>query len=249
MFDILFAYIFSIYGNEYGCKMIKKIDILGIQLDNYTVREAIMRVEAWYDNNMLNVIEMVSMQMLTESESDPVLKEVISSLDLAVIGEKGILQAAGVDTMQRIRETEENDFSDEFLKRVERNRKSVFIIGETQGAVDEFTQELREEYPKLVLAGAAATENCVGDLEGVINEMNAATPDVIIQSFHLRDRNIFLWNTATRSMPIYGMESADLRFTGKDRESKVFLESDPPCQIKNSIENMKAEVRYAEVFL
>ena len=47
-----------------------------------------MRVEAWYDNNMLNVIEMVSMQMLTESESDPVLKEVISSLDLAVIGEK-----------------------------------------------------------------------------------------------------------------------------------------------------------------
>lgn len=110
MFDILFAYIFSIYGNEYGCKMIKKIDILGIQLDNYTVREAIMRVEAWYDNNMLNVIEMVSMQMLTESESDPVLKEVISSLDLAVIGEKGILQAAGVDTMQRIRETEENVF-------------------------------------------------------------------------------------------------------------------------------------------
>ena len=90
MFDILFAYIFSIYGNEYGCKMIKKIDILGIQLDNYTVREAIMRVEAWYDNNMLNVIEMVSMQMLTESESDPVLKEVISSLDLAVIGEKGL---------------------------------------------------------------------------------------------------------------------------------------------------------------
>ena len=180
MSAILFAYIFSIYGNEYGCKMIKKIDILGIQLDNYTVREAIMRVEAWYDNNVLNVIEMVSMQMLTESESDPVLKEVISSLDLAVIGEKGILQAAGVDTMQRIRETEENDFSDEFLKRVERNRKSVFIIGETQGAVDEFTQELREEYPKLVLAGAAATENCVGDLEGVINEMNAATPDVII---------------------------------------------------------------------
>ena len=157
--------------------MIKKIDILGIQLDNYTVREAIMRVEAWYDNNMLNVIEMVSMQMLTESESDPVLKEVISSLDLAVIGEKGILQAAGVDTMQRIRETEENDFSDEFLKRVERNRKSVFIIGETQGAVDEFTQELREEYPKLVLAGAAATENCVGDLEGVRNECGDAGCD------------------------------------------------------------------------
>ena len=172
--------------------MIKKIDILGIQLDNYTVREAIMRVEAWYDNNMLNVIEMVSMQMLTESETDPVLKEVISSLNLAVIGEKGILQAAGADTMQRIRETEENDFSNEFFKRVERNRKSVFIIGETQAAVDELKQELEKEYPKLVLAGAAATENCVGDLEGVINELNAATPDVIISIIPSPKQEYFL---------------------------------------------------------
>ena len=44
---------------------------------------------------------------------------------------------------------------------------NLFLLLEmTQGAVDEFTQELREEYPKLVLAGAAATENCVGDLGG-----------------------------------------------------------------------------------
>ena len=110
MFDILFAYIFSIYGNEYGCKMIKKIDILGIQLDNYTVREAIMRVEAWYDNNMLNVIEMVSMQMLTESESDPVLKEVISSLDLAVVAVK--LDDIPKDVMDQIKVIEIGD-SDE----------------------------------------------------------------------------------------------------------------------------------------
>ena len=103
MFDILFAYIFSIYGNEYGCKMIKKIDILGIQLDNYTVREAIMRVEAWYDNNMLNVIEMVSMQMLTESESDPVLKEVVSSLDLALIWSEKECTAAAVYTTNKVK--------------------------------------------------------------------------------------------------------------------------------------------------
>ena len=99
---------------------------------------------------------------------------------------------------------------------------NLFYYWRDTGAVDEFTQELREEYPKLVLAGAAATENCVGDLEGVINEMNAATPDVIISIIPSPGQEHFLWNTATRSMPIYGMESADLRFTGKDRESKVF---------------------------
>ena len=37
--------------------MIKKVDILGIQLDNYTVREAIMCVERYLSNNVLNTIE------------------------------------------------------------------------------------------------------------------------------------------------------------------------------------------------
>ena len=36
--------------------MIKKVDILGIQLDNYTVREAIMCVERYLSNNVLNTI-------------------------------------------------------------------------------------------------------------------------------------------------------------------------------------------------
>ena len=37
--------------------MIKKVDILGIQLDNYTVREAIMCVERYLSNNVLNTID------------------------------------------------------------------------------------------------------------------------------------------------------------------------------------------------
>ena len=85
--------------------MIKKVDILGVKLDNYTVREAIMCVERYLGNHVLNVIESISAQMLIQSESDPVMKEILSSLDLAVIGEKEIIQAAGIGTMQRIKET------------------------------------------------------------------------------------------------------------------------------------------------
>lgn len=160
--------------------MIKKIDILGIQLDNYTVREAIMQVESYLSNNMLNTIESISMQMLIESESDPVVRDVISSLDLAVIGEKEIIQAAGDATMQRVKETEANDFAYEFFKRVERNKKSVFLLGETEEKIAHFRQDLLEEYPKLIIDGEYAVETCVGDLDGVINELNATTPDIII---------------------------------------------------------------------
>jgi len=118
--------------------------------------------------------------MLIDSETNPVLKEVMSSLDLAIIGEKEIIQAAGLESMQRIRETEENDFYFEFFKRIERNKKSVFLLGDTQEKIDSLKAELTEDYPKLIFAGEYAVETCVGDLEAVINDMNATTPDVII---------------------------------------------------------------------
>ena len=80
--------------------MIKKVDILGIQLDNYTVREAIMCVERYLSNNVLNTIESISLQMLIDSETNPVLKEVMSSHGcLQFIGrEMMIIQAAGLES-------------------------------------------------------------------------------------------------------------------------------------------------------
>ena len=49
--------------------------------------------------------------MLIASGTDPVVHNVISELDLSVIGEKEILKAADADSMQRVQETEQNDFS------------------------------------------------------------------------------------------------------------------------------------------
>ena len=84
--------------------MIKKIDIMGIGLDNYTVRESMRLVETYLSNDVLNTIENISMQMLIASETDPVVHDVISELDLTVIGEKEILKAADADSMQRVQE-------------------------------------------------------------------------------------------------------------------------------------------------
>lgn len=160
--------------------MTKKIDILGMELDNYTVREAIRYVETYLSNNVLNTIENVTMKTLIASETDSVIGEALSLTDLTIIDEKEIIQAAGVATMQRLQETVSNDFAYEFFRRVERNKKSVFLLGETEEKIATARRQLQEEFPKLVFAGEYAIENCVGDLEAVINDMNATTPDVIL---------------------------------------------------------------------
>lgn len=160
--------------------MIKKIDILGILLDDYTVREALCQVESFSEDNVPRSIENISVEMLMEAEHDEVLKDVLSSLDLAIVGQKEILEAAGVKTMQRLKETEENDFFFEFLRLLERNHKRLFLLGETEEKNNRMKEKLIGQYPQLLLAGAYALESCAGDPAAIINEMNAATPDIVL---------------------------------------------------------------------
>lgn len=55
--------------------MIKKIDIAGLQLDNYTVREMIMRVDRRISEKILTTIEEVNMDTLALAESDEEVKQ------------------------------------------------------------------------------------------------------------------------------------------------------------------------------
>lgn len=160
--------------------MIKRIEVLGIELDNYTVREAIRQVEVFLEDQMLNTIECVTMQMLMDARTDSVLKETLSALSLTVVGEKQILQAMGIHDAQRLREVKDNDFLSEFFKRLERNKKRIFLLGQTSQQLTECREIITRKFPKLLFAGEYAVEHCGGDAETVINDLNVTTPDVVL---------------------------------------------------------------------
>lgn len=160
--------------------MIKKFEILGVGLENYTAQEAAVCIEHYLSESGLNTIESISIPMLLHSQNDPMLCEVLRFLDLAVIGEKEILQAANIGTTEQIKETEENAFSSAFFNYMESNKKSIFLLAETTEKIGQLKKQLEKEFPKLIIAGEYAVETCVGNLETVINEMNVTLPDVIV---------------------------------------------------------------------
>lgn len=160
--------------------MVKKIDILGMELDNYTVREAMAQVEICMSRTGMSLIETISMRMLELAEEEPCVRDCIQMLDLAVIGEKEILTAAGVKSGQRMKEIAEHEFLKEFLKRMTRHHMKMFLLGETRDSVDKLKNLLMEEYAKLAIAGMCALEELSGDVLGAVNEINGAESDVIL---------------------------------------------------------------------
>ncbi len=178
--------------------MIKKIEILGIQLDNYTVQEAMRQVEVYLNNTVMNTIEDVSMEMLVLAGEDESLKECIEQLDLAIVSDKEILKAAGVNSVQRIKETVEHQFFKEFMKRIIRNSKTVYLFGETAQQVAQLEEVLHQDYERLQIVGSFSMEDCVGDFDGVVNEINIASPDVIFSVLSTPQQEYFLMENKSK---------------------------------------------------
>lgn len=209
---------------------------MGILLDDYTVREALHQIESFSDDNVLRSIESISMQMLMEAEQDEELRNAISSMDLAIVGQKEILEVAGVGTMQRIKETEENDFFYEFLKRLERNHKRLFLLGETEEKNNRIKEKLIEQYPQLSIVGEYALENCIGDQAAVINEMNAATPDLVLSALPSPTQEHFFWEHKDKINARIWYGVGDVEIDGRTGVKKMVTSLLHRGRLKSSIE-------------
>lgn len=172
--------------------MVKKIDILGINLDNYTVREAMLKIEICWNNTIMSTVETISMDTLVKAQSDELVKNCIESLDLAIICDKEILKAAGILSSQRMKETEEHEFLKEFLRRAVRNKRTVYLLGESLEQIGALQGFLNEKYERIKIAGSYALAECGGDYDAAINEVNIATPDVILSVLPTPEQEQFL---------------------------------------------------------
>lgn len=177
--------------------MLKKIDILGMKIDNYTVREAMMQVEIYLSDTSMNVIDTVDTKLLDLASREETARRYVESLDLAVIGEKEILLAADIHSNQRISETVNHDFFREFIRRIVRDRRPIFLLAQTEDEERMLKNFLSGKYERIQIEGGCAVEEKKGDWEAVVNEINSASADIIFsilpspyrEEFLLENRN------------------------------------------------------------
>lgn len=170
----------------------KKIEILGIGVDNYTVREALLRLDTYLGSTAFNIIETVTMKQLILAGENPEIKDCLMQADLCVIGEREILSEAGCASAQRLREIRNQDFLRELLRRVSRSKKRVFLIASADVDLERMRAFLAEACPGFASIGEYAAESCDGDIDDIVNEINGATPDIVISGMESPKEEEFL---------------------------------------------------------
>mgnify|MGYP000473644483 CR=1 FL=1 len=78
-----------------------ELEILGVKLKHYRVDAAMEIAEEYLSNDKLNTIGIVTMQIADAGEQGTDVETVYRRLDLTVIGETEVLEAAGIDPETR----------------------------------------------------------------------------------------------------------------------------------------------------
>lgn len=174
--------------------MVKQIQLLGMTIPNYSLREELQLAQDALKDERLRLLLTVSMQSLIKvgnSQSQPV-KECVEQADLVVVEDPEILSIAGITSSQRIREAQDHLFFAELLKRLQRGQQQVYLVASKNAALEKIQEILSDRYEKLHIVGQYSIEEYPDDLDRMINEINGAAPDVIISVMPTPQQEEFL---------------------------------------------------------
>lgn len=172
--------------------MVKKIRLLGMEIDNYSLPEEVLLGEEYINKSELNIIRTVSMKMLSMAADNQAVRAGIQQADLLIIGNREILLEAGIRSSQRLWEASEHGFMQEYLKCMCRDRRRVFLLASDSSELEILQEYLKQTYEKIQIVGSYILDNGKKDFDKMINEINAIVPDVILSVLDFLQEEEFL---------------------------------------------------------
>lgn len=205
--------------------MSSKINVLDINIDNYTAKEAMQETMQFMQTDPVNIIEMVTVDSLMQMDEAPHLKEEMNQFDLILAGDRTILEVADITDRKCLQETEGLVFLKMFLRYLHKNHKRIYLLVESEEEGQEFYNYLERYYSGAQIIGLAkvSAENRADDM--LVNAINGGEIDCVLsilsaplqEEFVMKNRNLLnarIWLGAGKGViPISKYSFRNNKFT------------------------------------
>lgn len=160
--------------------MSKRIQVLGMDVDNHAVRETMLLVEEYVNTDGINLMGVISSELLMQAADFPQIRQVFDMMELRVIGDIAILEVQEDIYEKQVEEIQRRELEEVFLNYLIRKRKTVFWMSDSPSDEAALQDYVREHYPRLDIAGSYFGMIDEENLESVVNEINSVAPDVLM---------------------------------------------------------------------
>lgn len=213
----------------------RKIQVLGITLVDYSLKESMRKVEDYLKERKTKMITYVTIKGVMTANENETVRAFLEKMDMTIAADTDILQAADAASRNRVREVAGNEFMEEFLKKLVRNRKSVCLLTETNAQLLLLKEYVRSYQENLNIAGGFALEKLQTDEDFLINEINIKEPNVLISLLSDVKRiefldvsqmkiNVNIWLMLKEEMPLFNKQRSIIQKLYRSFMKKAFLQ-------------------------
>lgn len=145
-----------------------------------SAKEAMVNAIRFLEDDPIDTIELMTMDMLMAGQDDTGWKEQVAALDLVIPEEAEILEAAGVQERNLLKEAGERTFLRMFMKYLQKNHGRVYLLAETEEELERVEDSVRRYNRGIRIVGHALLSAQSGREETVINDINGTETDCIL---------------------------------------------------------------------
>ncbi len=160
--------------------MRKTKDILGIQVDAVTMKEAVDRVGSFVSEGGAHTIYTPNAEIMMAAQRDPELKEILKKADMLVADGAGVVLASKLLGRPVPEKVSGVDLVREVFKAYAANGLSCYLFGAKPGVAQEAADRIKAEYPGLRIAGFRDGYFNEQDEAGIINDISQSSPDILL---------------------------------------------------------------------
>ena len=160
--------------------MNEKINVLDVNIDSCTAKEAMKETIAFLESEPVSVIDVVSVDGLMQMNDLSELKARMNEFDLVLPGEKLILEAA--EEARLPKEIDIKLYLKMFMRYLHKNHKRMYLLVESEEDGPEAFRYMQRTYSGLQLVGLAkvSAEGRADDM--LVNAINGSEVDCILSA-------------------------------------------------------------------
>lgn len=162
--------------------MNEKIQVLGLEIDNLTVKDAVKRVVSYMETEPVSVVEMVTMNTLGKFQYDDSATVLFENFDIALASDRGMLEVAGETDERRLKEVDELLFIKMVMRFLHKNSARVFLLAEDITDLQKLEKYMQEDYFNIQVIGNATMEDNAESDDMLLNLLNGAEAECILSA-------------------------------------------------------------------
>lgn len=154
----------------------------GLRIEKKPAREATIEALRFIENGAVDVIMYLTMPMLAQAKEQEETRRYLASVDLLICAETLLAETFCEENQDAVKEVEEDTFFTDFIKRIVRAKQHIFLVADSEDALESYEDYLHEIHENAEIAGKYLWDEQSGSEEDLINEINGMTPHVVISA-------------------------------------------------------------------